>query len=129
MKTLFEAIRELPEGAKPEDYEFTADKLACWLPLYLCSPFINSTVQIRRKQKMLEINGIKYHEPCREMPPVGTKYYYPVPSAPKKVCYAMVGSVGIEFDRTVLSRGLMHLVEKAAIQQSDAMLGIREEAE
>lgn len=129
MKTLFEAIRELPEGAKPEDYEVIWGN-GVWVPLHIelsskmITPFKN--LQIRRKQKMLEINGIKYPEPCREMPPKGTECYCIRLDIEEMISSFTFGGY---IDSRLLERGLVHLTKEAAIQHVKAILGIREETE
>jgi len=76
--------------------------------------------EYRRKPKVIIINGIEVPEPMRIVPPVGTPYF----------CISSIDTdiaiptkwMDTDGDRRVLSRGICHLTEAAAVKHAEALL-------
>ena len=95
---------------KINEYWEGFDKSPCW----------NIKMEYRRKPKVIIINGIEVPEPMRVAPPVGTPYF----------CISSIDTdiaiptkwMDTDGDRRVLSRGICHLTEAAAVKHADALL-------
>lgn len=85
--------------------------------------FESKDVRFRIKPRTIMIGDIEVPEPLRVAPPVGTVYYYPT-------LYRLTGIVAayswdnLEFDKAVLSRGVMHLTKEAAEIHAKALIKI-----
>lgn len=83
-------------------------------------PSWNPDYQYRRKPRTITINGREVPEPMRQAPKVGDTFYS-----------AVIFSNGLSYefrwagsatDRRILSRGLAHATEEAAIAHAEALL-------
>lgn len=91
-----------------------------WRQLY-DSPTWEKTLQYRRKQKTIIINGFEVPEPVREPLPIGQIYYkinlYPADRA-KSVSKWLGGTTEMDY----LRLGLIHLTQEAAELHAQALL-------
>jgi len=76
--------------------------------------------EYRRKPKVIIINGIEVPEPMQVAPPVGTNYFYITIADFAIVCPTRWSNR--DFDKRLLSRGLGHLTEDAAVKHVEALL-------
>jgi hypothetical protein len=76
--------------------------------------------EYRRKPETIDINGFKVPKPMRIAPPVGTPFFYVEIFSEDIFIRSRWG--GRDWDRRLLSRGLCHLTEAAAIKHAEALL-------
>jgi hypothetical protein len=84
------------------------------------SPCWNINMEYRRKPEVITINGIEVPVPMRIAPPVGTPFFYVEIFSEDIFIRSRWG--GRDWDRRLLSRGLCHLTEAAAIKHAEALL-------
>ncbi len=89
------------------------------------SPSWHKEHQYRRKPRAITINGRKVPEPMREAPKVGEKVY--LASIDVGFKFNSITWEGDGIDRRLLSRGLVHSTEEAAIAHAEALLSFTEE--
>jgi hypothetical protein len=117
---MLQYAQDAMETDKPWDnWEFQENPGGDWQSVGY-NPGWVSTVNYRRKPKMLSINGFEFPEPCRVAPAEGTRYYAPWYTRPWKV-QETVWAGGLS-DMYYLEIGFVHLTEEAATRHADAIL-------
>ena len=123
-----EFLRAIADGVPPSEFEGRFLRRdggwSEWIALEDFSiPMI--TVEIRRKQKTITVNGFEVPEPLRVMPEIGTTYFAPsVSGGTLYVSDKVLNHVKEYYGAVIFNRGLMHLTKEAAIAHAKAMLGI-----
>ena len=86
----------------------------------------DQTMEIRRKQKSILVNGFEVPEPCQVIPEIRMPIFIPSIDSTSWYFSLTMGNQGIsdEFKLRIMHRGLVHLNPKAAIAHAKAMLGI-----
>jgi len=85
-------------------------------------PSWNSRYSYRQIPKTININGHEVPEPMREKPEIGTKYWY----VDIDELYQWTTWQDDEYDNLLLSRGLCHATEEAAIAHAKALFSFTE---
>jgi hypothetical protein len=91
-----------------------------WANCSITTKMFDQFTNYRRKPAVIVINGIEVPEPMRAAPPVGTPYFYG--SIFSENVVVKTKWFGTALDRRLLSRGLCHLTEGAAIKHAEAQL-------
>lgn len=81
----------------------------------------------RVKQKTITINGFEVPEPLREMPPYGTKVFFPsftISSSGKNSDWIITSIGGNQITERLLQQGLLHLTEDAAHAHATALISL-----
>lgn len=106
-----ELLRAVADGESLDGWECKTKQNGCWvgLGIYDASLIVRSPdlFAVRRKQKMLSINGHEFPEPMRDAPKVGQTYWL------ENMAFKFVWS-GDDSDKRWLSLGLCHSTREAA---------------
>jgi hypothetical protein len=102
-----------------ERWEFE-DFVGDWVSCSIKTKMFNRCFKFRRKPETIDINGFKVPKPMRVAPPVGTPYFC-ISSIDTNIAIPTKW-MDTDGDRRVLSRGICHLTESAAVKHAEALL-------
>lgn len=119
-------LRALTDGEPLENFEV---KHINYAGFHCVAGYLSNLVtdsckwEVRRKPRMININGIEVPEPMREAPEIGTQYWIATVIDTEPGIYAWREDV---IDRLWLSLGVCHLTKEAAEMHRKALLSFTE---
>ena len=120
---MLQYAQDAQETDKPwERWEVYGKITGRWIPLSECFPFLPEN-QYRRKPKMVYVtlpNGecVSWPEPLKEALDIDEEYWY-FDASPECINYDYWKN--LDFDKGLLSAGMLHLTKKAAEQHAAAL--------
>ena len=117
---MLQYAQDAAETEKPwERWQWFSNCYSKWVDCETGFGF-DSGIEYRRKPRTININGFEVPEPLRVAPKLGTVYY--MPWLPSETLITGICWANDEYDNRMLSRGLVHLTEKAAALHAQALL-------
>lgn len=117
-----EFLRAIADGESPDGWEYMAVPDGRWINMATGSIYsmihAPDLFAVRRKQKLLSINGHEFPEPMRDAPKVGQTYWLVNPFGDTDD-YQWSGA---EYEKKRLLRGFCHYTQESAEAHSRAII-------
>lgn len=118
-----EVLRQIADGVPLSEFEIKTNQGTEWVTFLGRTNTILSRPEYweaRRKPQYIMVNGFKVPKPLDVLPSDGNVYG----AAPTGIAFYASADVKYEWSRLMISRGVLHAHEAAAIAHAKAMLGI-----